>query len=79
MFDNLPVVGEDPEELLALDEALAKLAAIDERQSRIVELRYFGGLNAREIASLLGISERTVKRDWLVAKTWLHHEISCRS
>ena len=66
----------ESEDLAALDEALQKLAVIDERQSRIVELRYFGGLTIGETATLLGISEKTVKRDWTVARAWLHREMS---
>jgi DNA-directed RNA polymerase specialized sigma24 family protein len=49
---------------------------IDEQQSRIVELRYFGGLNIEETAEALRISPATVKRDWQIAKAWLHHELS---
>ena len=62
-------------DLLDLDGALTKLAAFDERQSRIVELKFFGGLGNEEIAAMLGISERTVKRDWNVARAWLHGEL----
>ncbi len=76
--NDLPVAAAESEDLLALDEALQKLAAIDERQSRIVELRYFGGLTIAETASVLGVSEKTIKRDWVLAKTWLHREISHR-
>ena len=79
IVDDLPVAVNDSEDLVALDEALDKLAAIDERQSRIVELRYFGGLTIAETASLLNISEKTVKRDWVLARTWLHRELSSRS
>ena len=61
--------------LLALDEALDRLAEIDPRQGRIVELRYFGGLTVEETAEVLGISPKTVKRDWSVAKAWLHAEL----
>ena len=64
----------DPD-LLALDESLSKLAAIDERKSRLVELRYFGGLSAGEAAEVLGVSEITVKREWLKAKAWLYREL----
>ena len=64
----------DPD-LLALDESLTKLAAIDERKSRLVELRYFGGLSAEEAAEVLGVSEITVKREWLKAKAWLYREL----
>ena len=62
--------------LLALDDALARLAALDPRQSRIVELKYFGGLEIEEIAEVVGISPATVKRDWQWARAWLHCEIS---
>jgi RNA polymerase sigma-70 factor (ECF subfamily) len=79
IVDDLPIAVTDSEDLVALDEALDQLAAIDQRQSRIVELRYFGGLTIAETASLLGISEKTVKRDWALARTWLHREISSRS
>lgn len=63
-------------ELLALDDALDRLTKLNTRQSRIVELRFFGGLNEEETGSVLGISVRTVKRDWRVAKAWLYNEIS---
>ena len=63
-------------DLLALDEVLAKLAAIDERKSRLVELRYFGGLSAEEAAEVLGVSEITVKRERLKAKAWLYRELT---
>lgn len=62
-------------ELVALDDALTTLAAIDERKSRIVELRFFGGLNLNETAAVLGVSRDTVKRDWRTAKVWLLREI----
>jgi RNA polymerase sigma factor (TIGR02999 family) len=63
-------------DLLALDEVLEKLATIDERKSRLVELRYFGGLSAGETAEVLGVSEITVKREWLKAKAWLYRELT---
>src|SRR5262249_13221127 len=59
-------------ELVALDEALRELGEIDERKSRIVELRYFGGLTVDETAEVLGISDKTVMRDWNLAKAWLY-------
>ncbi|MEO7890983.1 MAG: ECF-type sigma factor [Vicinamibacterales bacterium] len=62
-------------DLLALDIALGRLAALDPRQARIVELRYFGGLSVEETAEALAISEATVKRDWMVARAWLLREI----
>ena len=62
-------------ELINLDEALNRLATLDPRQAKIVELRFFGGLNVDETAEVLGISPKTVKRDWSVAKAWLHGEL----
>jgi RNA polymerase sigma factor (TIGR02999 family) len=67
---------EQSQELLAIDEALEKLAAMDAQQGRVVELRYFGGLTVEETAAALGISPRTVKREWAMAKAWLRVEIS---
>ena len=63
------------EDLLALDEALGKLAEVDDRLSRTVELRFFGGLTTEEIAEALGIAPNTVKRDWQKAKDWLGQEL----
>lgn len=64
-------------EILALDEALTRLAKLDERQSRIVELRFFVGMSEEETGDILGISARTVKRDWRAAKAWLFAELNC--
>jgi RNA polymerase sigma factor (TIGR02999 family) len=64
------------EELLALDAALHKLTEKDERKSRIVELRYYGGYTVAEIADILGVSEITVARDWRLARAWLRRELS---
>lgn len=63
-------------ELVALDDALKRLAAIDPRRSQVVELRYFGGLSNEEAAEVLRISPNTVTRDWNLAKAWLYHEIA---
>ncbi len=63
-------------EVEALDEALASLAKIDARKSRVVELRFFGGLSVEETAEVLEISEETVSRDWRVAKAWLFRELT---
>lgn len=63
-------------DLLALDEALEKLAALDERQARIVEIRFFGGLSVEETADVLELSTRTIKREWSFAKAWLHKTLS---
>ena len=67
---------EQSQELLAVDEALEKLTAIDPRQARVVEMRYFGGLTVEETAAALAIAPRTVKREWAMAKAWLRVEIS---
>lgn len=63
-------------EVVALDEALARLFTIDERKSRVVELRYFGGLSNEEIAEVLKVSVNTVVRDWSLARAWLRREMS---
>ena len=68
-----PAPGVD---IVALDEALGRLAAVDSQQCRVVELRFFGGLSIDETAEALGISPATVKRDWTTAKAWLHHELT---
>ena len=62
-------------ELLALDDALNRLAVVDEKKSRIVELRYFGGLTVEEVAEVLGIATITVKREWAKARLWLYQEL----
>jgi RNA polymerase sigma factor (TIGR02999 family) len=62
-------------DLVALDEALGKLAQLDPRQSRVVELRFFGGLTEEEIAEVLGVSATTVKRDWRIARAFLHRRL----
>lgn len=74
--EAIAVPGQEPEvDIAALDEALNNLQAIDPRQSRIVELRYFGGLSIEATAEVLKISPATVKREWNIARTWLHREI----
>jgi RNA polymerase sigma factor (sigma-70 family) len=65
-------------DLVALDDALKALAALDERQSRIVELRFFGGLSIEDTSRVLEISPATVKREWSTARAWLYEEISGR-
>lgn len=64
------------EEMLSLDEALNRLAELDERKSRVVELKYFGGLTNEEVAEVLKVSPETVKRDWKFSRTWLLRELS---
>jgi RNA polymerase sigma factor (sigma-70 family) len=63
-------------ELLALDAALSDLARIDERQAKIVEMKFFGGLSAPQTADVLGISRATVDREWATARVWLHRQLS---
>jgi RNA polymerase sigma factor (TIGR02999 family) len=72
---TVTVKGQDLD-VVALDEALTRLAKIDEQQSRVVELRFFSGLTVEETAEVMGISPATVKRDWSMAKAWLHRELS---
>jgi RNA polymerase sigma factor (TIGR02999 family) len=73
--DAAAVLTMGPEELLAIDDALDILARISPRQSRVVELRCFGGLSVQEIAEVLEVSERTVKSDWQMAKAWLYGQV----
>jgi RNA polymerase sigma factor (TIGR02999 family) len=70
-----PVPAEGAEDLLALNEALEKLRRLDERQSRVVECRFFGGLGIRETAEALGVSTATVERDWALASAWLRRAL----
>jgi len=74
--ENLEVAGSSTVNVLAVDEALTRLAAFDPRQARILELHFFAGLTFEEIALQLGVSERTVKRDWTMARAWLRQELS---
>jgi len=73
--EALVFAPEQSTELIKLDEALERLSKIDPRQGRIVELRFFGGLTVEETAEAMGISPKTVKRDWSVAKAWLHGDL----
>jgi RNA polymerase sigma-70 factor (ECF subfamily) len=73
--EALLVANEPGDDVVALDDALTALAAIDERKSRVVEMRYFGGLSLDETAAALDISRDTVKRDWKMAKLWLLREL----
>jgi RNA polymerase sigma factor (TIGR02999 family) len=72
-----PLDGDlDPAQLLALHSALEKLAELDERQARVVELRYFAGLKMSEVADVLGVSKRTADGDWAKARAWLERELA---
>ena len=73
--ENLLVSTEPRADVVALDEALTALAAIDERKSQVVELRFFGGLEIEETAEVLKVSAETVKRDWRLAKAWLRRQL----
>ncbi len=74
--EALIVSAERVAEVVALDDALARLAAVDPRKSQLVELRFFGGLSIEETAEVLGVSPGTVMRDWTFAKAWLRREIA---
>jgi len=74
--EELIVSEERSAEVVALDDALQSLARLDERKSRLVELRFFGGLSIEETAEVLGVSPGTVMRDWTLAKAWLRREMS---
>ena len=73
--DDLAISTEQLDEVLALDVALTRLEQHNPRQARVVELRYFAGLPVAEIAALLGVAPRSVKRDWALARIWLFHEL----
>jgi RNA polymerase sigma-70 factor (ECF subfamily) len=75
-LDAIPLASDlSFDQILALDEALSRLAEWDARQGRVVELRFFGGLTEDEIAEVLGVSARSVKRDWKLARAWLYGQI----
>lgn len=81
--DHLPLEDDlpspmPPDRLIALDEALDRLAALEPRHARVVELRYFGGLSVDEVAAMLGVSSGTVKRDWQTARAYLFHAMQER-
>ena len=76
-LDEVPTVSSEPDKnLVALDDALKELAAVDCRKSKVVELRFFGGLSIKETAEVLKVSVETVVRDWRLAKIWLLRELS---
>ncbi|NIR43592.1 MAG: sigma-70 family RNA polymerase sigma factor [Gemmatimonadetes bacterium] len=75
-LEELPAADSiEPEELLALDAALDRLGQMDERLRKVVEYRFFGGMKEDEIADTLGVTPRTVQRDWVKARAWLHKEL----
>jgi RNA polymerase sigma factor (TIGR02999 family) len=74
--EALAVVSQPGTDLVAVDDALKALAKVDPRKSQVVELRFFGGLSAKETAEVLKVSEETVLRDWKLAKSWLRRELS---
>jgi RNA polymerase sigma factor (TIGR02999 family) len=75
-LDEDLLISENPvADIIALDDALRALSAIDERKNQVVELRFFGGLTVEETAEVLRVSAETVKRDWKLAKTWLRREL----
>jgi RNA polymerase sigma factor (TIGR02999 family) len=79
-FDEATVASLEPTaELIALDDALKRLEAVDARKSRVVELRYFGGLSVEEAAEVLRVSSVTVMRDWSMAKAWLYRALKCEA
>lgn len=76
-LDEVTMIGVDNNtvDLLALDEALTRLGAMDQQKARIVELRYFSGLSVDETAAAMGVSAKTVERHWTMARAWLHREL----
>lgn len=74
--DAIAISIDQTQTALEIDEILRRLAAVNPRQAQIVEMRFFGGLTEEEIAAALGIHVRTVRRDWLIARAWLHKELS---
>jgi RNA polymerase sigma-70 factor (ECF subfamily) len=73
---GVPASAERARDVVALDEALKKLAELDARKARMVELRFFGGLSVEETAEVMGVSPGTIKRDWTLAKAWLQREMN---
>lgn len=76
LADNLPTAANHAAEIIALDDALKQLAALDERKASVVEMKFFGGLKTEEIAEVLKLSPDTIKRDWKFARTWLLRELA---
>lgn len=76
LADETVIAANHSKDIIALDDALKNLAMLDERKSRVVELKYFGGITNEEVAEVLKISTDTVKRDWRFARTWLLRELT---
>jgi RNA polymerase sigma factor (TIGR02999 family) len=76
LVDGIAVSDDRLQAILAIDEALRRLEKFDSRRSRVVELRFFGGMTEQEVAEILNVSPRTVKRDWTLAKAWLYGEFA---
>jgi len=74
--EALTISMDENDDVLALDEALERLAVVDERQAKIIELRFFGGLSVEETAEAMGLSKRTVEREWTACRAWLRREIA---
>jgi RNA polymerase sigma factor (TIGR02999 family) len=74
--ESVALAPQRSEEILALDEAMQKLAELDPRQAEVVEMRFFGGMNVEEVAGVLGVSKRTVEGDWTMARAWLMRELT---
>ncbi|HEV8397521.1 MAG TPA: ECF-type sigma factor [Vicinamibacterales bacterium] len=75
-LDDLPQQASEDIDLVVLDDALSRLSALDARQGLIVELRFFGGLSVKETAAIVGVSERTIKREWQLSRAWLRREVA---
>ena len=76
LHDDLKISQNDTEDVLAVDEAIGRLQDRDQRQAKIVELRFFGGLSVQEVADVLGVSKRTVENDWTMIRAWLRRELA---
>lgn len=74
--ESVAISPQRDEDLIAVDEALGKLAQVDARQAAIVELRFFGGMSVAEVAEVLGVSKRTVEAEWTMVRAWLRRELS---
>jgi RNA polymerase sigma factor (TIGR02999 family) len=74
--EAIEIADQQAVDLIALDDALTQLAKLDEQQCRVVELRFFGGLTVEEVAEVMSLSPATIKREWSMAKAWLHRELT---